>query len=118
MARNLFSVPIFFIVFRETLEAAIIVSVLLSLVEQIVYDDPGALETPATPPTPPTPALQTDEKGSEKGASAGNAGGEDAGSNAAGVPVVEDMISKKRLIRKMRIQVCGSMSYLECTLHA
>ncbi|THH02978.1 hypothetical protein EW145_g6634 [Phellinidium pouzarii] len=35
MGRSLFSVPIFFIVFRETLEAAIIVSVLLGLVEQI-----------------------------------------------------------------------------------
>jgi len=32
-------VPIFFIVFRETLEAAIIVSVLLGLAEQIVNDD-------------------------------------------------------------------------------
>ena len=38
MARNLFSVPIFFIVFRETIEAAIIVSVLLGLVEQIVRE--------------------------------------------------------------------------------
>lgn len=37
MAKNLFSVPIFFIVFRETVEAAIIVSVLLSLAEQLVH---------------------------------------------------------------------------------
>ncbi|KAI0271038.1 Ftr1 protein [Russula aff. rugulosa BPL654] len=37
MTRNLFSVPIFFIVFRETLEAAIIVASLLGLVKQIVY---------------------------------------------------------------------------------
>ncbi|KAG9119229.1 high-affinity iron permease [Ceratobasidium sp. 392] len=36
MAKNLFSVPIFFILLRESLEASIIVSVLLSLVEQIV----------------------------------------------------------------------------------
>ncbi|ORY28144.1 iron permease FTR1/Fip1/EfeU [Naematelia encephala] len=36
MARDLFSVPIFFIVFRETIEAAIIVSVLLSFVEQLM----------------------------------------------------------------------------------
>ena len=35
MAGSLFSVPIFFIVFRETLEAVIIISVLLGLVEQI-----------------------------------------------------------------------------------
>ncbi|KLO19811.1 iron permease FTR1 [Schizopora paradoxa] len=40
MARNLFSVPIFFIVFRETLEAVIIISVLLGLVEQLVREDP------------------------------------------------------------------------------
>lgn len=36
MAKNLFSVPIFLICFREVLEAAIILSVLLALVEQIV----------------------------------------------------------------------------------
>jgi len=36
MAKNLFSVPIFFIVFRETVEAAIIISVLLGLTHQIV----------------------------------------------------------------------------------
>ncbi|CAE6444493.1 unnamed protein product, partial [Rhizoctonia solani] len=36
MAKNLFSVPIFFILLRESLEASIIVSVLLSLVQQVV----------------------------------------------------------------------------------
>lgn len=36
MAKDLFSVSIFFIVFRETIEAAIIVSVLLSFVEQLM----------------------------------------------------------------------------------
>nr|XP_031857478.1 uncharacterized protein CI109_007097 [Kwoniella shandongensis]KAA5524550.1 hypothetical protein CI109_007097 [Kwoniella shandongensis] len=36
MARNLFAVSIFFIVFRETIEAAIIISVLLSFVEQLM----------------------------------------------------------------------------------
>jgi high-affinity iron transporter len=36
MAPNVFSVTVFFLVFRETLEAALIVSVLLSLVKQIV----------------------------------------------------------------------------------
>ncbi|KAJ7054381.1 iron permease FTR1 [Mycena amicta] len=41
MGKNLFSIPIFFIVFRETLEASIIVSVLLGLAEQIVSDEPG-----------------------------------------------------------------------------
>ena len=51
MARNLFSVPIFFIVFRETLEAAIIISVLLGLVEQIVHQDPSLV--PGAVPPPP-----------------------------------------------------------------
>lgn len=36
MAKDLFSVSIFFIIFRETIEAAIIVSVLLSFVEQLM----------------------------------------------------------------------------------
>ncbi|ORX37335.1 iron permease FTR1/Fip1/EfeU [Kockovaella imperatae] len=36
MGQDLFSVPIFFIVLRETIEAAIIVSVLLSFVEQLM----------------------------------------------------------------------------------
>ncbi len=41
MGKNVFSVPISFIVFRETLEAAIVVSVLLGLVKQIAYKDNG-----------------------------------------------------------------------------
>ena len=48
MAKSLFSVPIFFIVFRETIEAAIIVSTLLGLAHQIVYDDQSAKSTPTT----------------------------------------------------------------------
>ncbi|GMK57510.1 hypothetical protein CspeluHIS016_0403440 [Cutaneotrichosporon spelunceum] len=36
MANNVFDVPIFFIIFREMIEAAIIVSVLLSFVEQLM----------------------------------------------------------------------------------
>ncbi|CAE6469737.1 unnamed protein product [Rhizoctonia solani] len=47
MAKNLFSVPIFFILLRESLEASIIVSVLLSLVEQIVIS-PNALSSEST----------------------------------------------------------------------
>ncbi|KIJ61412.1 hypothetical protein HYDPIDRAFT_169676 [Hydnomerulius pinastri MD-312] len=45
MTQNLFSVTIFFVVFRETLEAAVIVSVLLGLVEQIVHEQPDRLAT-------------------------------------------------------------------------
>ncbi|KAG6332532.1 hypothetical protein ID866_6556 [Astraeus odoratus] len=39
MAKNLFSLTIFFVTFRETLEAAIIVAVLLGLVNQVVLGD-------------------------------------------------------------------------------
>ncbi|KAF9272386.1 high-affinity iron permease, partial [Mortierella alpina] len=34
-----FSIPIFFIIFRETTEAAIIVSVLLSFLNQVIAED-------------------------------------------------------------------------------
>jgi high-affinity Fe2+/Pb2+ permease len=40
---DVFSVPVFFIIFRETLEAAIIVSVLLSFVRNAIGDDEIAL---------------------------------------------------------------------------
>ncbi|CAO3678050.1 unnamed protein product [Umbelopsis ramanniana] len=39
MAQDLFNVPIFFILFRETTEAAIILSVLLSFLKQVFADD-------------------------------------------------------------------------------
>lgn len=42
MAKNLFSLTIFFVTFRETLEAAIIISVLLGLVKTIVQDHSDA----------------------------------------------------------------------------
>lgn len=71
MAKNVFSVTVFFLVFRETLEAAIIVSVLLGLVEQIVYDESS-----------PLPSIIDD--------------GEDDG---------DDPTRKRRLLRKLRLQV-------------
>ena len=42
---NLFSVTIFFVVFREALEASLIVSVLLSLVDQLFHKDASPLST-------------------------------------------------------------------------
>ncbi|ORX82669.1 iron permease FTR1 [Basidiobolus meristosporus CBS 931.73] len=39
MSKDLFSIPIFFILFRETTEAAIIVSVLLSFLAQVYHDN-------------------------------------------------------------------------------
>ena len=91
MAANFFSVPIFFIVFRETLEAAIIISVLLGLVEQIVYlgSDRSELQT-----TSPFPTEDNDKKES------GN--GELASDN--------DASQSQRLIRKMRFQECPILS--------
>lgn len=62
---NVFSVPLFFIVFRETIEAAIIVAVLLGLVESLV-DKPA---------------------------------GDDA------TAVEKDPETKKRLVRRMRMQI-------------
>ena len=87
MAKNLFSVPIFFIVFRETLEAAIIVSVLLGLVEQIVHGDPSISTT----------VSRTISEGAEsKNVS---------DTNALTLPDPEDDRAQRRiLIRKLRIQ--------------
>jgi len=91
MAKSVFSVPIFFIVFRETLEAVIIISVLLGLVEQIVLDHdkqfrPHVAEAP--------PVLESEKQSND---------------DAAGPSSVEeteaDSIEKRRLVRKMRIQI-------------
>ncbi|KDQ22411.1 hypothetical protein PLEOSDRAFT_1068763 [Pleurotus ostreatus PC15] len=91
MAKDLFSVPIFFIVFRETLEAAIIVSVLLGLVEQIVYHIPASERGTAA----------SDDNSSRK-----------SGHGSDGQPQQEALIheedsqlAKRRLIRKLRIQI-------------
>ncbi|KAF6757625.1 iron permease FTR1 [Ephemerocybe angulata] len=83
---NLFSVPIFFIVFRETLEASIIISVLLGLAEQIVN------ETESTPSS--TPA----------GPSAANEG--DVKETSDETPSEDETANRRRLlIRKLRIQI-------------
>ncbi|KAF5360240.1 hypothetical protein D9757_011876 [Collybiopsis confluens] len=87
MTKNLFSVPIFFIAFRETLEAAIIVSVLLGLAEQIVYEDPGRLSHARN-----TLSAASGEETSE--------------SPTADISVAADgEIQRRRLIRKLRIQI-------------
>ena len=85
MTKNLFSIPIFFIVFRETLEAAIIVSVLLGLAEQIVSRDTTfAADT------------QVPAENSE--------------------PVVDDAVQRRRLLRRMRIQVSFPSMPASCIL--
>lgn len=58
MTQNLFSITIYFVVFREALEAALIISVLLSLVDQILHKDTSTDPSLAAPPDPeanPTP---------------------------------------------------------------
>lgn len=87
MAKNLFSVPIFFIVFRETLEAAIIVSVLLGLAEQIVHEEPGRVTH--------TAQTTSDDNTSKDGSDS---------SPAALVDVEDDEVHRRRLVRKLRIQ--------------
>jgi len=89
MARNVFSVPIFFIVFRETLEAAIIVSVLLGLVEQIVHLGTDRSENPTAAPSS---AEENDRK--EIGYTSTQEGAGDG-----------DRVRSQRLIRKMRFQI-------------
>ncbi|KAF9530010.1 Ftr1 protein [Crepidotus variabilis] len=78
MAKNLFSVPIFFIVFRETLEASIIIAVLLSLAKQIVQEDSHS-SVPST--------VDSDIKEETDG------------------QIVDGNVRRQRLIRKMRIQI-------------
>ena len=98
MAKSLFSVPIFFIVFRETLEAAIIISVLLGLAKQIVQDDPSRV----------TDVPQT---------TAGDSRDDSIYSPATSHPE-DDTTRNRRLIRKLRIQVPFSKisSYATCLI--
>jgi high-affinity Fe2+/Pb2+ permease len=94
MAKNVFSVPIFIIVFRETLEAAIIVSVLLSLVEQLVT---SGTTSSATPSNEATRNSDADSK--------------DATETPLPTALVEDdSVQRRRLLRRMRIQVNHLMS--------
>jgi high-affinity iron transporter len=50
MGKNLFSVPIFFIVFRETIEGALILAILLGLAHQIGHNTRSAPSTRTTGP--------------------------------------------------------------------
>ncbi|KAJ4494421.1 Ftr1 protein [Lentinula lateritia] len=86
MTKNLFSVPIFFIAFRETLEAAIIVSVLLGLAEQIVYEDPGRFTQEHTV-TSTTDESKQDNPEQDLAVAA------------------DEEVQRRRLIRKLRIQI-------------
>lgn len=67
MANNVFAVPVFLVVFRESLEAVIIVSILLAFLKQTLGGPDGDvkaykklrkqvqfLHTPTTAPRPPS----------------------------------------------------------------
>ena len=82
MTQNFFSVTIFLVVFRETLEAAIIVSVLLGLVDQIVHGE--SFEEPSQTSTPP--AIQYDE------------------------PPFQDPVLRAKVARRMKFQVRAVMT--------
>ncbi|KAG1729694.1 Ftr1 protein [Suillus lakei] len=90
-AQNLFSISIFFIVFRETLEGAVIVSVLLGLVEQIVHRDIDQFQT-LTEHSRPVSAHHNDSETTIQGE------GE------------SDATLKRRLVRKLRVQVLAGAS--------
>lgn len=79
MTQNLFSVTIFFVVFREAVEACLIISVLLSLVEQILHKDTETTSTGTATQLPDTtpPDLESTP-----------------------TPITP------RLLRKLRLQVC------------
>ena len=103
MGRNVFSVPIFFIVFRETLEAAIIVSVLLGLVEQIAYEDPALVSLASSEPTDPEKRSHED-KGSHDGADKDSAAG--VGELAPALESeAEHALNTRRFVRRMRWQI-------------
>lgn len=102
MAGSLFSIPIFFIVFRETLEAAIIVSVLLGLVEQIARpnaDTEGLFVSDWKHPNHPEHAAYLQDR-KEKEERAG-----ESSSLPELVQEVNSEVAAKQLIRKLRLQV-------------
>ena len=97
MTHNIFSVPIFFIVFRETLEASIIIATLLGLVEQLVYSTFHTVDGQTT--------SQEDEKKESP---------EILSSEVSGV---EESQRKRRLLRKMRFQECHTLHLQHIACH-
>lgn len=111
MAKNLFSVPIFFIVFRETLEAVIIISVLLGLVEQIVRPQSGASSgrlfvNDWRHPNHPEHQAFLDSQKNEEGSN-GNSSSDAVPELRANLEAADELdeAALKKLIRKLRIQV-------------
>ena len=78
-------------VFRETLEAAIIISVLLALVEQLVHSKSSSSLSNNAEESHVTQSQFTDLNGEV--------------SQNAGMPLLEQDVTQKRLLRKLRIQI-------------
>ena len=94
---NVFSVPIFFIVFRETLEAAIVISVLLGIVEQIANTRLDSNSPPVTESEKEKPNAEGEVVEAPPSLPSND---EDDASSDDG--------KRKRLLKKLRIQVCQS----------
>lgn len=92
---DVFSVPVFFTVFRETLEAAIVISVLLSIVDKIANAQLGGVSPSATPPEPKE--KQNIEGGPTDAPTSFPSSIDDASSDGG---------QRRNLLRKLRIQVC------------
>ncbi|OBZ77888.1 Plasma membrane iron permease [Grifola frondosa] len=106
MARNVFSVTIFFIVFRETLEAAIIISVLLGLVEQIVHNDPSLLTPGATTVVSTSEREKDKDKEQIADVSAPGNSGDELSTEPPELPSGEDaQVDTRKLLRRMRIHI-------------
>jgi hypothetical protein len=97
---NVFSVPIFFIVFRETLEAAIIISVLLGIVEQIANTRLGR---DSLPTTEFEKEKQEVENGDREASAVPPLNNDDTSSDDG---------ERKKFLRKLRLQVCQKVSEL------
>ena len=97
MTHNLFSVPIFFIVFRETLEASIIIATLLGLVEQLVYSSFHSLEG----------QIQSSEDEKK----------ESVVMSSPEVSDVDERLRKRRFLRKMRFQECHTLRLRHIACH-
>ncbi|KAJ3512014.1 hypothetical protein NMY22_g15465 [Coprinellus aureogranulatus] len=95
---NLFSVPIFFLVFRETLEAAIVISVLLGLAEQIVHESVAAAAAAAEAANPVPHSEKHDSHGDAP---------DEKNEEAVASQNESNPIEEKAFIRKLRIQASG-----------
>ncbi|KAI9634956.1 iron permease FTR1/Fip1/EfeU [Dioszegia hungarica] len=102
---SLFSVPIFFIIFRETVEAGIIVSVLLSFVDQLMAGSP-ALKSHSTPDRT---SLRASRGTGEDAAllEASSIDGEDDGEEDA--QTIEERQRLAGVIRRMKLQIWAGM---------